>query len=206
MKKSIVCILLAIVFTLSACAGSDKGQAEALPVVEEVMAAPTPAITEAVVETKVEEFEEEKFEFEPANLGCEIPTGFKASDFPGEYLHKSYPKDVSSINQVISESAENPLDKTKEEYAESIEKEYYDAYGEEVKINITQYDKIMVDGRPGLWIMYNYNFRDDEYNVLTVVLYNGSETNYVTYLEGPGADWMDKFIESAKTITFVPIS
>ena len=93
---------------------------------------------------------------------------------------------------------------TREEYVDKMEKEYYEAYGEEVKINITQYDKIMVDGRPGLWIMYDFEFKGEEYNTLAIILYNGVETNYITYLEGPGADWMDKFVESAKSIAYVP--
>lgn len=202
MKKKLICFLLPIMLILSACGGSDKPE-EA--VVEEVsVATPTPKVKSVVVEKKVEEFEEEKFEFEPANLGCILPKGFKETEYPGEYLYKTYPKDVSSINQVISESTENPTNMTKEEYVEKMEKEYFDAYGEEVKVNITQYDKIMVDGRPGLWIMYDFEFKGEEYNTLAIILYNGVETNYITYLEGPGADWMDKFVESAKSIAYVP--
>lgn len=154
---------------------------------------------------KPEEEEVIEYTYGPANLICIVPDEFKETKNAGEYLTKDYPKDVSSINQVISESEENPTLKTQEEFEASIEEEYHNAYGDEVDIDITQYDSIVVDGRPGLWVMYNFDFRGESYNILMVILYNGTETNYITYMEGPGSYWMDKFADSAVTIHFEEI-
>lgn len=159
-----------------------------------------------VEDIKQEEEEVIEYTYAPANLVCIIPEEFKETENAGEYLTEDYPKDVSSINQIISESNENPTLKTQEEFEASIEEEYHNGYGDDIDINVTQYDSIVVDGRPGLWVMYNFDFRGEPYNILMVILYNGTETNYITYMEGPGAYWMDKFADSAVTIHFEEIA
>ena len=89
-----------------------------------------------------------------------------------------------------------------EEYKNKIDHEFSETYGMDISINVTQYDKIMIDGRPGLYIVYNYEFRDQTYNTIVVELYNGKESNIITFLEAPGHNWMEKYAESAKTIRY----
>ena len=98
-----------------------------------------------------------------------------------------------------------PLQKNWQLVCETEIQDYYDGYGEKVEVNVTQYDKIMVDGRPGLWIMYNFDFRGEHFETLLVILYNGTESHSVTFLQGPGTDHMEEFIETANTIGFSKI-
>lgn len=167
---------------------------------------PVNEVKEVIESVEVETAdEEEEFHFAPANVVCSLPEGFIETETGGEYLHETYPADVSSINQVIQESEADSTLMTAEEFETTIENEYKSAYGDDVDINISQFDKIVVDKRPGLWIMYDFIFRGDEYRALMVILYNGTESNYITYLQGPGSDWMDAFVASAKSIKFVDL-
>lgn len=193
-----VALILAMALSVSACNAGEEPVADTKTNIEQ----PTKVISTAVVENKVDKYEEDKYTFEPAELVCYMPDDFEETDYPGEYLHKKYPDDVSSINHVIVDSEDDSTQMTQDEFVAAIEQEYYDSYGEKVKVNVTQYDKIMVDGRPGLWIMYNFDFREERFDTLLVILYNGTESHSVTFLQGPGTEHMEDFIETAKTIGF----
>lgn len=198
MKKKISILLLTLLVASSLLACGKKAETNEAP--KETKKANN-TITQVAVDAIAEEAEEE-YKFGPAELVCSMPDGFNETDFAGEYIHKSYPKDLSSINYIISESDDDPTLVTEDEFKAQLETEYKDAYGDDVEINITQYDSIVVDGRPGLWIMYNFDFRGDDYNALMVILYNGTESHNITYLQGPGADWMKAFADSAMSIGF----
>ena len=209
LKKSFVLIsVFSSIFLLTACGG--KKIEESLKATPEEMnyevSTPDPnAITIVTNDIIVDEIDEDEvYDFPDSYLTCIMPKNFKkSSDVDGEYLSKNYPRDVSSINHVIIESDENVTNQTQEEFLENLVTDFEDAYGDKVDIKITQFDKIKVDGRPGLWIMYNYDFRGDRFYVLNVILYNGVETNYLTFLQGPKADWMEDFIASAETLAYV---
>ena len=51
--------------------------------------------------------------------------------------------------------------------------------------------------------MYSFDFRSEHFEVLTVLLFNGTELHNVTYFQDTNADWMEEYIESAKSIGFV---
>ena len=53
--------------------------------------------------------------------------------------------------------------------------------------------------------MYNFDFRGEHFETLLVILYNGTESHSVTFLQGPGTDHMEEFIETANTIGFSKI-
>lgn len=203
MKKRIISIILAVATVSLVACGKNDVKTVTLENGETVEAKEIKEVIREVVIDNIEAKEDDEYTFGPASIVCNIPAGFEEGDFSGEYLHKSYPKDISSINQVISESDIDPTVRSKEDFELSVEKEYKDAYGDDVDINISQYDKITVDGRPGLWIMYNFKFRNEGYEVLEIILYNGDESNYITYLQGPGADWMKDFVDSAMSISFM---
>lgn len=176
--------------------------------VNEVNLQPAEEISSVEVDNQVEEYEEEKYIFEPAELTCYMPDGFNESTEPGNeglYLHESYPDDVSTIDHKIVAIDESILDMTEEEFVAQMAAGYYEGYGEKVDIIVTQYDKIVVDGRPGFWIMYNFDFRREHFAALDVILFNGDEAHDVTFLQGPGSDWMEEFINAAKTIGFSPL-
>lgn len=205
-KRPIIARLLFMTlmsFALSGCAGiENEDNSTALP--EE-----TPYVeTEFSTEPKnvVSEFEEDKLVFEPAELRCVIPLGFAETDTPGEYLYRTYPDDVSNINRIVNDSDNDLSVMTQEEFANQVSTEYYDAYGDEVEINVTQYDKILVDGRPGRWAMYDFDFRGEHFEVLMVILFNGDHSDIVTYLQGPDAHWMKSFVESANSLRYKPLN
>lgn len=203
--RRILTVLFASIMLVSftAC-GSEIEQPEEEAVENYVVTTPDPnAIMKVDNDKIVTEFKEDVVNFPDRELRCYLPKGFKETEYEGEYLYKTYPNDVSSINHVVSDTTEDPTKKTKEEYIESLKADFKDLYGSEINFDVTQYDKILVDGRPGLWIMYNYDYRGEHYYVLHVKLFTGKQVDEMIYFEAPGAKWMDKFIESAESITYV---
>ena len=203
MNKKIATIIIAAAIVLTACGNNSDASNDANN--ESAVAKSTAdfsAIHEVQTQNRVEEFNTEEYNFKPATLQALIPDGFEAEE-EGLYLSKKYPKDVSSINYIISDQSDDPTAVTKEQYIELLKKEFKEGYGEDIDFDITQYDKVMIDNRPGLWIMYNYDFRGEHYYALSVVIYNGTESHYMTYLQGPGYDWMKDFADSANSISLM---
>ena len=200
MKNKIISLSLITIMLIASVTGC--GKKEEVPT---NASGANKTITQVVVDSMAPEEEVVEYTFGPAELLCKIPEEFKETEYLGEYLTDDYPNDVSSINQVISESNEDPTQMTEEEFKAKIENEYHEGYGDDVTITITQYDPIVVSGRPGLWIMYNFDFRGEPYNVLMIAIYNKTESHYITYLQGPGSDWMTKFADSAVTLEFEEI-
>lgn len=143
---------------------------------------------------------EERYHFAPAVLEFWVPDEFEAAEGTSQYMHKSYPKDVSSIDHLVSHTTFDISQMTKDEYKTSIQADIQDAYGDEVDINITKFIHIEINKRPGLWVEYEYDFRDDHFMALDVVIYNGDEIHFMYYLQGPKSDWMNDFIKSANSI------
>ena len=204
MKKKIVCLALVIAVILCGCSSSntpDTSQTDNTGSAVDNTAADSDTVREVQSDKIVEEYNNEEISFGGSEIVCELPKGFVPSDYEGEYIPKDK-KDLSSINQILYDSDENITLFTQEEYKNKIDHEFSETYGMDISINVTQYDKIMIDGRPGLYIVYNYEFRDQTYNAIVVELYNGKESNIITFLEAPGHNWMEKFADSAKTIRY----
>lgn len=206
MKKKIVCLALILAVVLCGCGSSnsntqDTSQTDNTESAVDNTAADSDTVREVQSDKIVEEYNNEEISFGGSEIICELPKGFVPSDNEGEYIPKDK-KDLSSINQIIYDSSEDITQFTKEEYKNTIDSEFSETYGMDISINVTQYDKIMIDGRPGLYIVYNYEFRDQTYNTIVVELYNGKESNIITFLEAPGHNWMEKYATSAKTIRY----
>ncbi len=204
MKKKIVCLALVIAVILCGCGSSntpDTSQSDNTGSAVDNTAADSDTVREVQSDKIVEEYNNEEISFGGSEIVCELPKGFVPSDYEGEYIPKDK-KDLSSINQILYDSDENITLYTQEEYKNKIDHEFSETYGMDISINVTQYDKIMIDGRPGLYIVYNYEFRDEVYNTIVVELYNGKESNIITFLEAPGHNWMEKYATSAKTIRY----
>lgn len=139
----------------------------------------------------------------PADLLCTLPQGFVDNgENEGLYVHKSYPTDISTISHVISEGEEDLSTWSAENFIEQLEQDYYDSYGDQVDITIVQNDKIKVDGRPGIRILMQFEFKEVSYEQLMYVFYNGTETHYVYYTQEQNGKWMDAFVESGESIHF----
>ena len=186
-------------------ADSDNIQVEVETDIEELP--PLEEAAPAENQTKAEEVKEEEFVYEPAEISCSMPSGFVAdSEEPGLYLHKSYPKDVSSISYVISESGEDVSQLKLEDYRTALEADFLESYGDEVKVSVTQYDKITVDKRPGLKIKLHYEFKGVVYEQLIYMIYNGTESHILSYTQEKDGKWMEKFEESGDSIRLVPVN
>ena len=147
--------------------------------------------------------EEASVVFTDADLTCTLPKGFEAQpDEPGLYVHKTYPTDSSTISYVISESDYDISDVSKEEFKQDLEEDFYVTYGDQIDVNITQYEKITVDGRNGLRIMMTYEFKGVEYEQLMYMLYNGNESHILNFTQEQGGKWMDEFEKCGETIAF----
>lgn len=147
---------------------------------------------------------EEEFIYEPAELACSLPKGFVSdSEEEGMYVHKSYPTDLSSISYDISDSSEELMNMSQDDYKRLMEEDFLNSFGDEVTINISSYENIVIDHRSGFRIMMNYEFKNMEYEQLTYILFNGDELHNLTFSQEKGKDWMDDFEASAETIHFV---
>lgn len=161
------------------------------------------------LETEAEEAEDpadEEVVYEPAEISCTMPKGFVAdTEEAGLYLHKSYPKDISTISYVISESEEDITAVSAEEYKAMLEADFLDAYGDEVNVTVTTYNKIKIDKRPALKIKLNYEFKGVVYEQLIYMIYNGTESHILSYTQEKDGKWMEAFEESGDSITLVPV-
>lgn len=146
--------------------------------------------------------EQEDF-FAPADLTCVLPKGFKDNgDGEGLYIHKSYPNDISTINHVISDNPEDISQWSADDFITQLEADYYEAYGDHIDIVILQSDNLKVDGRPGIRILMEFEFKGVAYEQLMYAFYNGTESHYLYYFQEKGNKWMDEFIKSGETIHF----
>lgn len=147
--------------------------------------------------------QEEAVTFHEAELSCELPKGFQAyPEEDGLYVYKNYPKDISTISYVISESEENITQMSREEFKSMLEADYQDAYGDEVVIEIIQFETITISERPGIKVMMEFEFKGVEYEQLMYMLYNGNESHLLCYTQEKGGKWMEEFAASGDTITF----
>lgn len=140
--------------------------------------------------------------FGDADLTMVLPRGFRAyQNEEGLYVHRNYPSDLSTISYVISESDEDITQMKQEEFTDLLEADYYDVYGDNVEIHVTEYEGIQIDGRHGLRIKFEFEFKGIEYEQLMYAIYNGNETHILNYTQEKDGDWMEEFEKSAASIS-----
>lgn len=148
--------------------------------------------------------EEEDDDYEPAELACSLPKGFRPdSQEDGLYVHKSYPTDLSTISYDISDNNGDFSDMTLDEYKSLVEEDFLDNFGDEVILDISSYEEVVVDRRKGFRIEMSYTFKGVDYEQLTYILFNGNELHNLTFTQEKDGGWMDKFKESAESMHFV---
>ena len=147
---------------------------------------------------------EEEFVYEPAMLACSLPKDFNPdSKEEGLWVHKSYPTDLASISYDMSGGGESLMQMTMEEYKSLMEEDFLNSYGDEIPVNVSSYEKIVIDRRSGFKIKVSYELKGVEYEQLTYLLFNGDEIHNLTFSQEKGTDWMDDFEASAETLHFV---
>lgn len=140
--------------------------------------------------------------FGDADLTIELPRGFRAyQNEEGLYVHKNYPSDLSTISYVISESDEDITQMKQEAFIDLLEADYYDVYGDNVEIHVTEFENIQIDGRHGLRIKFEFEFKGIEYEQLMYAIYNGHETHILNYTQEKDGGWMEDFEKSAASIS-----
>ena len=157
----------------------------------------------AIPSTNMTDGVSEETSFEDGSIVCELPKGFKADpDEEGLYVHRSYPKDLSTISYVISESDEDVTQIKQNEYQAMLEADFLASYGDDVTVNIMLYQKIKVDGRNGLKIKLNYEFKGVAYEQLIYMLYNGDESHILSFTQEKDGKWAEEFEKCGDSISF----
>lgn len=146
---------------------------------------------------------DEEYITAPGDLSCVIPKGFvEEPDEPGLYLHRTYPRDLASISHTIGDADDDITDISSDDFCQMMEDEFLEYYGDEVEIHISEFNRVKVDGRKGLRIKFEYEFKGQGYEVLTYYINNGENFHTLAFTQLEGDDWMDEFEECGETITF----
>lgn len=144
-------------------------------------------------------------EFGPAYLSCELPKGFKVYEGEeGLYVNKNYPNDLASISYDIADDYAISIEEmTQDMYQNMLESDFLRNYGDEVTVNIKSYKAVNVDGRAGIKILTEYQFKGTDYEQLVYILYNGDEVHCLTFTQEKDAGWLDDFEECGETLHFI---
>ena len=206
MKKRWVLLLVTgiILGSLTGC-GKDTTdfEQEANEVIEEIPVETVDSAELPEIDNGENDIEETSVVFADAELTCTLPKGFKVHpEEPGLYVYKTYPSDSSTISYIISESDFDITGISKDEFKQQLEEDFYSSYGDEVVVDISEFNQFNVDGRNGLRIMMSYEFKGVKYEQLMYTLYNGKESHILNYTQEEGEGWMDEFVKSGDTIAF----
>lgn len=209
-KKLMIAMLVVLVLIVVGCGNRNKEESEGDEEgenikVEEIEAAEMPGMNSDQVDEEEGVNDENKTSvfFETADLLWILPKSFRALDGEeGVYVSKEYPKDSSTVTYVIAESEDNISDVSQDEFQEMMEADFLEAYGDQVNINITNYEKVNVSRRSGLRIDMNYEFKGEEYEQIAVMLYNGNESHIINYTQEKDGKWKDEFENSISSLNF----
>lgn len=213
-KKLIVALLMILVCTVAGCGNKNKDESEedegnSVVEVTEVQVAQVPGADfsenadKADEVDEVENVSEASAFFSSADLLWILPKSFRALDGEeGVYVPRDYPKDSSTVIYVIAESDENISDVSQDEFREMTEADYLQAYGDQVSINITNFEKINVNRRSGLRIDMEYVLKGTEYRQIEIMLYNGDESHIILYTQEKDGKWAEEFENSISSLNF----
>lgn len=207
-KLSIMLIGVMLVLTMTGC-GEKKDNSDVT--IEESAVGDTAADSDnMIVETEeipkadaeINTDQEEYINDESEELTCVLPDGFKEyPDEEGLYVYKNFPKDPSTISYVISES-DTTTEITKESLKADLEADYLEAYGDQVDIEITEFQNIKIDGRKSLSIKMEYEFKGVAYEQLMYVIYNGTDLHVLNFTQEKDGKWSEEFKACVDSIAF----
>lgn len=154
-------------------------------------------------DVEADEADEPQVSFSDADLLWSLPKGFRALDGEeGVYVPKAYPRDTSTITYVIGESDIDISTILQDEYEQMIEEDFLDAYGDQVDVEINNYEKGTLNGRHTLRIDMEYEFKGTEYVQIEFMIYNGDESHIINFLQEKDGKWMDGFEDSIASMAF----
>ena len=201
MQKRLIVLLISIMLlTMTACGNKSLESAnEAIAEQTDVEDVPKADLTENNGESN----EQEIITFSDGELRWKLPEQFEElEDEEGIYVHKSYPKDISTVSYIILENDSSFTDITKEEFRSMLEDDIYDTYGDEVDVIVNKYEKGKLNDRNTLRIDFEFQFKGTDYEQIEIIIFNGDETHIINYMQEKGGKWSEEFEKSISSMSF----
>lgn len=201
MQKRLIVLLISIMLlTMTACGNKSLESAnEAIAEQTDVEDVPKADLTEDNGESN----EQEMIAFSDGELRWKLPEQFEElEDEEGIYVHKSYPKDISTVSYIILENDSSFTDITKEEFQSMLEDDIYDTYGDEVDVIVNKYEKGKLNDRNTLRIDFEFQFKGTDYEQIEIIIFNGDETHIINYMQEKGGKWSEEFEKSISSMSF----
>ena len=201
MQKRLIVLLISIMLlTMTACGNKSLESAnEAIAEQTDVEDVPKADLTEDNGESN----EQEIITFSDGELRWKLPEQFEElEDEEGIYVHKSYPKDISTVSYIILDNDSSFTDITKEEFQSMLEDDIYDTYGDEVDVIVNKYEKGKLNDRNTLRIDFEFQFKGTDYEQIEIIIFNGDETHIINYMQEKGGKWPEEFEKSISSMSF----
>lgn len=201
MQKRLIVLLISIMLlTMTACGNKSLESAnEAIAEQTDVEDVPKADLTENNGESN----EQEIITFSDGELRWKLPEQFEElEDEEGIYVHKSYPKDISTVSYIILDNDSSFTDITKEEFQSMLEDDIYDTYGDEVDVIVNKYEKGKLNDRNTLRIDFEFQFKGTDYEQIEIIIFNGDETHIINYMQEKGGKWSEEFEKSISSMSF----
>lgn len=199
-KRRIVLLISIMLLTMTACGNKSlESSNEAIAEQTDVEDEPKADLTEDNGESN----EQEIITFSDGELRWKLPEQFEElEDEEGIYVHKSYPKDISTVSYIILDNDSSFTDITKEEFQSMLEDDIYDTYGDEVDVIVNKYEKGKLNDRNTLRIDFEFQFKGTDYEQIEFIIFNGDETHIINYMQEKGGKWSEEFEKSISSMSF----
>ena len=199
-KRRIVLLISIMLLTMTACGNKSlESSNEAIAEQTDVEDEPKADLTENNGESN----EQEIITFSDGELRWKLPEQFEElEDEEGIYVHRSYPKDISTVSYIILDNDSSFTDITKEEFQSMLEDDIYDTYGDEVDVIVNKYEKGKLNDRNTLRIDFEFQFKGTDYEQIEIIIFNGDETHIINYMQEKGGKWSEEFEKSISSMSF----
>ena len=199
-KRRIVLLISIMLLTMTACGNKSlESSNEAIAEQTGVEDEPKADLTEDNGESNGQEI----IIFSDGELRWKLPEQFEElEDEEGIYVHRSYPKDISTVSYIILDNDSSFTDITKEEFQSMLEDDIYDTYGDEVDVIVNKYEKGKLNDRNTLRIDFEFQFKGTDYEQIEFIIFNGDETHIINYMQEKGGKWSEEFEKSISSMSF----
>ncbi len=199
-KRRIVLLISIMLLTMTACGNKSlESSNEAIAEQTGVEDEPKADLTEDNGESNGQEI----ITFSDGELRWKLPEQFEElEDEEGIYVHRSYPKDISTVSYIILDNDSSFTDITKEEFQSMLEDDIYDTYGDEVDVIVNKYEKGKLNDRNTLRIDFEFQFKGTDYEQIEIIIFNGDETHIINYMQEKGGKWSEEFEKSISSMSF----
>ena len=199
-KRRIVLLISIMLLTMTACGNKSlESSNEAIAEQTDVEDEPKADLTEDNGESNGQEI----ITFSDGELRWKLPEQCEElEDEEGIYVHRSYPKDISTVSYIILDNDSSFTDITKEEFQSMLEDDIYDTYGDEVDVIVNKYEKGKLNDRNTLRIDFEFQFKGTDYEQIEIIIFNGDETHIINYMQEKGGKWSEEFEKSISSMSF----